>query len=244
MEITHHELRDMVIDVDDLHHDAMRTFQEETGELHLLAARSSRRRFLAGATATGVALAAAPLFAPTHRLLGPAVAQGISDVDVAVFAESVELAAVAAYQMAAGVLSAETKPVGELFAQHHQDHAGAFAALAGEAATGEPNAALVTALTPTLEAIDSEQAALDFAFVLENQAAATYAFGLTVLTLPEAVKGTATILPVESAHAGVLGAALGKDLAAMFPTDAFLLAQAGDGSDPNKGLDPAQFPVS
>lgn len=244
METSHRELRDMVADVDDLHHQAMHTFKEETAELHLLAARSTRRRFLAGAAATGVALAAAPVFAPTHRLLGPAAAQGIGDVDVAVFAESVELAAVAAYQMAAGVLSAETKPVGELFAQHHQDHAGAFAALAGEAATVRPNAALVGALTPQLEAIDSEQAALEFAFVLENQAAATYAFGLTVLTLPEAIKGTSTILPVESAHAGVLGAALGKDLAGMFPTDAFILAQVGDGSDPDQGLDPARFPVS
>lgn len=244
MEITHHELKGMVADVDDLHHDAMRTFREETGELHLSASRSSRRRFLAGTAATGAALAIGPVFAPTHRLLSPAAAQGISDVDVAVFAESVELAAVAAYQMAAGVLSAGTRPVGELFAQHHQDHAEAFAALAGDAATGEPNAALVTALTPTLEGIDSEQAALDFAFVLENQAAATYAFGLTVLTLPEAVKGTSTILPVESAHAGVLGAALGKELAGMFPTGAFIPAQVGDGSDPNQGLDPAQFPVS
>lgn len=244
MEISHRELRAMAADVDDMHHEAMKTFKEETAELHLASARSSRRSFLAGAGLAGAALVAGPVFAPSSRLLARAGAQGVTDVDVAVFAESVELAAVAAYGMAAGVLSAGTKPVGEMFAKHHQDHAAAFAALTGGKATGKANAALVTALTPALSAIKDEKAALDFAFTLENQAAETYAFALTVLAVPDAIKGTATILPVESAHAGVLGAALAKDLAAMFPTGGFITAQVGDGSDIKKGLDPAKFPVS
>lgn len=169
MEITEHELRSMAADVDDLHHAAMRTFREETAELHLGAVHS-RRRFLVGsavgAGALGAVLAVGPGFLAPSSMLPKAFAQGITDADIAAFAESVELAAVAAY-----------------------------------------------------------------------------AFALTALTLAEAIAGTATILPVESAHAGVIGAAVGKGLPEMFPTDAFLPSQVGDGTDPNKGLDPAKFPV-
>ncbi|MGH9000526.1 MAG: ferritin-like domain-containing protein [Acidimicrobiia bacterium] len=246
MEITERELRDMAATVDEAHHEAMAVFREQTADLHHDVTHS-RRRFLkgtvAGAGVAGAALAIGPTFAPTNRLLPKAGAQGLTDADIAAFAESVELAAVAAYNMAAGVLSPATKPVAMLFAQHHQEHAGAFAALAGEAATGAPNNALVTALTPQLQGIKNEKMALDFAFVLENQAASTYAFGLTALMSPDAVSGAATILPIESMHAGVLGAANGKDLPGIFLTGAFLLAEVGDGTDPKKGLDPAVFPV-
>jgi rubrerythrin len=247
MEISHREFRAMANEVDEMHHDSMRTFRQETADLHLDQVKASRRRFLGGlgmAAAAGGVVAVTQGFAPTQYLLPKAFAEGPSDVDIAVFAESVELAAVAAYMKAAGVLSAGTMPVGELFARHHQDHAQAFAALTGGKATGKANAKLVMALTPQLSAIKTEAQALDFAFVLEQQATETYAFALTALTVEPAYKGTATILPIESAHAGVLGSALGKDLKAMFPTDAFITATVGDGSDPTKGLDPAAFPVA
>lgn len=243
MEISPKELRALATDVDDMHHEAMRTFQEETAELHLGAFRTSRRRFLAGAgaaAAAGGVLAISNGFLPTSRLLPKAYA--LTDVDIAVFAESVELAAVAAYTAAAGKLSKEVLPVGQMFLKHHQDHAAAFATLAGSGATGKPNAKLVEALTPTLNGLKDEAAALDFAFTLENQAADTYAFALTALTLEAAYKGTATILPIESAHAGVLGMALAKDLKAIFPT-AFIPATVGAG-EPGKGLDPGAFPVA
>ena len=243
MEISAKQLRDMAAHVDDMHHDAMRTFRDETAELHLEAAGNGRRSFLTKAAVAGGAAAAGALFAPAIGLVQPAAAAGLSDVDIAVFAQSVELAAVAAYGMAAGVLSADVKPVAQLFAQHHQDHAAAFGALAATKATNKPNAKLVTALTPTLQAIKDQTGALQFAFQLENQAAETYAFALTALQSIEAAKGTATILPIESAHAGVLGFALGMDLEAEYPTGAFISSQVGDGTDITKGIDPALYPV-
>ena len=244
MEISSNELRDMARDVDDLHHDAMRSFREETGDLHLSAARSDRRSLLAKAGVGGAALAAGSVFTPASRLLSWAGAAGLADADIAAFAQSVELAAVAAYGMAGGVLSPEVKPVGALFAKHHQDHADAFGSLAGAKKVSTPNQKLVAALTPALAAIKDQTGALEFAFTLENQAAETYAFALTVLQSADAAKGTATILPIESAHAGVLGTALGKSLADLYPTGAFITAQVGDGTDLKKGIDPAKYPVA
>jgi hypothetical protein len=245
VEISHSELRQMASTVDDMHHEAMESFAEETAELHFDAAGSSRRRFITGAAMGGAAMAVGSAFVPVSSLLAPAGATvAVTDADIAVFAESVELAAVAAYGMAAPVLSAATKDVATLFQSHHQAHAEAFASLSGGKATGKPNAKLVTALTPMLTAIKDEAGALEFAFVLENQAASTYAFALTVLMDKAAYSGTATILPIESAHAGVLGAALGKQLDAIFPTGAFIAAEVGDGTDVKKGIDPAIYPVA
>jgi len=243
VEISAKQLRAMARHVDELHHDAMRTFREETGEVHLASSDAGRRTFLTKAAVSGAVVAAGSLLTPAAAFASTSSRQALTDGDIAVFAQSVELAAVAAYGMAAGVLSADVKPVAELFAKHHQDHADAFGALAGAGATNKPNAKLVTALTPTLQGIKDQTAALSFAFQLENQAAETYAFALTALQSIEAAKGTATILPIESAHAGVLGFALGKELEAEYPTGAFITAQVGDGSDITKGIDPAVYPV-
>ena len=152
-----------------------------------------------------------------------------------------ELAAVAAYTAAAPVLSAGTLPVAQLFMKHHQQHADAFGAVAGSKAVTAPNQALITAVSPALQAIKDEMGALEFAFVLENQAAYTYAAALTLLQDPAYAAATATILPIEAQHAVVLGLALGKDVNAVFPTGAFESASLGDGTDPLKGLDPAVF---
>jgi rubrerythrin len=202
-----------------------------------------RRRFLKRAGIGGAAVAATSFFAPTG-FLPFAGAQELTDEDLAAFAQSVELAAVAAYEMAAAALSATTKPVGELFAMHHQQHADAFAAVAGSKAVDGPNQALVTALTPALEAVTDEKSALELAFGLENQAAATYAFGLTAATGADAVAGMATILPIESEHAAILGVALGLSVPDIFVNGAFEGASVGDGTDITKGIDPAKFPVS
>jgi rubrerythrin len=247
MEISGRELRALAKDVDERHHDAMRTFTEEVGDAHADAARSarlhtSRRRFIAGAGLGGAALALGVGLGPV-RFMPRAGAAGISDAELAAFAQSVELAAVAAYGMAAGALSANTKPVAELFRMHHQQHADAFGALAGSKAVKAANAKLVTALTPALQAVKDEKSALELAFVLENQAAETYAFGLTVASTKEAYSGMATILPIETEHAAVLGAALGKTLTEIFVNGAFEGAAVGDGTDVKKGIDPSIYPV-
>ncbi|MEY2400089.1 MAG: Ferritin-like domain, partial [Ilumatobacteraceae bacterium] len=181
--------------------------------------------------------------AEVHRSLYRArrTAAGLDDQTIAGYAQSVELAAVAAYAAAAPVLSAGTSPVAQLFMKHHQQHADAFGSVAGPKAVTAPNQALIAAVTPALQGIKDEMGALEFAFVLEGQAAYTYAAALTLLQDPAYAAATATILPIEAQHQVVLGLALGKDVTAVFPTGAFESASLGDGSDPLKGLDPAVF---
>jgi hypothetical protein len=146
--------------------------------------------------------------------------------------------------MAAPALSAATRPVAELFASHHQQHADAFGAVAGSKAVDGPNQKLVTALTPALQAVKTEQDALMLAFGLENQAAETYAFGLTAASGSDAVAGMATILPIETEHAAILGLALGKPVPEIFVNGAFESTSVGDGTNIQQGIDPTLFPVS
>ena len=211
MHITTRHFRALAADVDDLHRQNMKTFADETRELHRSLYRSRRS------------------------------AGGLDDQTIAGYAQSVELAAVAAYTAAAPVLSPGTLPVAQLFMMHHQQHADAFGAVAGAKAVSVPNKTLVAAVTPALQAIKDEMGALDFAFMLEGQAAYTYAAALTLLQDPAYAAATATILPIEAQHQVVLGLALGKDVTAVFPTGAFESASLGDGTDPLKGLDPAVF---
>ena len=211
MHITTRHFRALAVDVDDLHRQNMKTFADETRELHRSLYRSRRS------------------------------ASGLDDQTIAGYAQSVELAAVAAYAAAAPVLSSGTLPVAQLFMTHHQQHADAFGAVAGAKAVSVPNKTLIAAVTPTLQAIKDEMGALEFAFTLEGQAAYTYAAALTLLQDPAYAAATATILPIEAQHQVVLGLALGKDVTAVFPTGAFESASLGDGTDPLKGLDPAVF---
>ncbi len=211
MHITTRHFRSLAADVDELHRQGMKTFADETAEVHRSLYRSRRS------------------------------AAGLDDQTIAGYAQSVELAAVAAYAAAAPVLSAATLPVAELFMMHHQQHADAFGAVAGSKAVTEANKTLIAAVTPALQAIKDEMGALEFAFVLEGQAAYTYAAALTLLQDPAYAAATATILPIEAQHAVVLGLALGKEVTDVFPTGAFESASLGDGTDPLKGLDPAVF---
>jgi rubrerythrin len=216
MHLSSRALRRLAADVDEFHHQQMKTFKEESADLHLDAVRSSRRGLLVAALS-------------------------LDDQSIAGYAQSVELAAVAAYTAAAPVLATATKPVAELFMSHHQQHADAFGAVAGDKKATGPNQKLVAALTPTLQGIKDEMAALEFAYTLENQAAYTYAAALTLLQDPKYAAATATILPIEAQHAVVLGLALGKSVPDVFPTQAFESTTLGDGTDPLAGLDPKVF---
>ncbi len=239
MQISPRELRSMAGDIDDMHRDSMRTFADEIGELHFgEELRAGRRSFLKKAAVGGAAITFGSALVPVSSLLSAAGAQELDDQSIAVFAESVELAAVAAYEAGAPLLSAEVLPVAQTFLQHHQEHAQAFASLAGDAATGQANAALLEALTPTIGGLASEADVLGFAKTVENQAVATYAFALTALQSPEAASGTATILPVESAHAAALSFALGEGPDMWFPFGAF------ESADIAQGINPADFPVA
>jgi rubrerythrin len=240
MELTQHELNAMLEEVDHTHHEGMRHFSEEVAELHLDAAQANRKRFLAGTGAIGVGAIAGTMLL-TRGFASASAAGALDDQTIAGYAQGIELAAVAAYTMAAPVLSPGTLKVAKLFISHHQQHADAFGSVAGNKKATGPNAKLVAALTPTLKGIKDEKAALEFAFTLENQAAYTYAAALTLLQDPTYAAATATILPIETAHAVVLGLALGKPVTDVFPTKAFESANLGDGTDPLAGLDPAKF---
>jgi Ferritin-like domain len=241
MQITSRQFRSLAADVDDLHNDNMKSFAEETADLHLDAYRASRRGFIAGSAGLVGAVAIGSTLLLPRGLTLSAAAAGLDDATIAGYAQSVELAAVAAYKAAAPVLSKDTLPVAELFMSHHQDHADAFGAVAGAHAVTEANPKLLAAVGPLLAAIKDEKGALEFAFVLEGQAAYTYAAALTLLVDPAYAAATATILPIEAQHQTVLGLALGKSVDDCFPTGAFESTTLGDGTDPLAGLDPAVF---
>jgi hypothetical protein len=237
MHISYRDLHRLAGDVDELHHEQMKTFQEEAADLHVDAARTARHRASLAVPAAigGAALVALPF------LSSRVSAQGLDDQTIAGYAQGIELAAVEAYKAAAPVLTAGTLPVAQLFMSHHQQHADAFGAVAGTKKASGPNQKLVTALGPTLAGIKDEMAALNFAFVLEGQAAYTYAAALTLLQDPAYAAATSTILPIEAQHQVVLGLAVGKSVSDVFPTGAFESTKLGDGTDPLAGLDPAVF---
>lgn len=198
---------------------------------------NERRAFL-HKVATAGAIGFGSALVPMSRLLPAAGAQQLDDRAMAAFAESVELALVAGYEAVAPLLSSTVLPVVETFLDHHQEHADAFAELAGDAATGRPNAALMETLSPIIDGLSGQSDALAFARSLENQAVATYAHSLTVVEDPAVVAGAATILPVESAHAVALSLVLDEGPEAWFPTGAF------ESADIAQGFDPAVFPVT
>ncbi|MDP9440889.1 MAG: ferritin-like domain-containing protein [Actinomycetota bacterium] len=242
MEISERELRQMAAAVDEQHRDGMSTMASDIAELHAETRRyrtQSRRSLLrSGALGAGAVTIGGSLLSFASLL--PAAAQEkppeLADDDIAAFAESVELAAVEAYKAAAatGKLQPAVVEVGTMFAGHHAEHAKAFGGAAGTKASGRPNTKLVEAVGGQLKAAKDVKSILGVAFDLENAAVATYMFALGALKSPAALGLTASILPVESQHAVVLGTALAKAPADLIPT--FETAE--------KAVDPAKFPVS
>ena len=239
MEISEGQLRQLAGDVDELHHDGLGTMASDIAELHAETRRyraGTRRSFLAkpGFGAGAIAIGGSML---SLRTLLPAGAQEaeLDDGDIAAFAESVELAAVEAYKaaVASGKLMPAVVEVGTLFAGHHNEHAMAFGAAAGGKAKGTPNAKLLEAIGGQLKGAADQKAILALAYDLENAAAATYMFALGALESKTALALTASILPVESQHAVVLGSALGKPATEFVPNF----------ETSTKAVDPAKFPA-
>jgi rubrerythrin len=228
--------------VDDQHRDGMRTVRSELEELHFGETAqqhgSSRRQLLGRAAAGGAMLTLGSALVPVTRLLPAAAAQELTDVDVARFAASVELAAVDAYQAAIDsglVTDAAVGAAATTFQSHHAEHAAAFNGLVtangGEEAGS--NQAVLAAFGPMLQSAADQAALLEIAYQLEEGAASTYLFGLGVLTVREAYSAVATILPIESQHATVLGTVLGKAPGDYLPS--FINTDAA--------LNPADFPI-
>ena len=68
---------------------------------------------------------------------------------------------------------------------------------------------LIQALADQLGKAKNEKDVVKLAYDTENAAAATYMFALGALQSADALKLTASILPIESAHAVVLAGVLG-----------------------------------
>jgi len=218
VEITERELDQLVRAVDETHREGMETMAADVAELHQGEGRrlreSARPSLLTGAALGGAVIAIGSMLVPVGRLVGVAGAQ-TGDAGVAAFAESVELAAVAAYMAAAQSGKVTTPAVlqaATTFAGHHQEHGAAFGAAAGSASTKKANQKLVDMIAPQIQAAADEKAVLEIAYGLENAAAATYIFALGVLSNEKAYNAVASVMPVEAQHAIALGLVLGKPL--------------------------------
>ncbi len=240
MEISAHELHRLAAEVDDMQQQEMRTLQAELEEVHFGATGrrlgQSRRAFLTKAGIGSAVITVGSTLLPVGRLMPAAWGQELDEVAVAKFGESVELAAVDIYAAAAisGKIGPDVLPVAQLFASHHQQHAGAFQAILGAAAGRTSNQKLLEEFAPKIQQAADQAALLDIAFTLEQAAAATYLFGLGTLQDPSNAAALATILPVEAQHAVVLGQTLGKDVKDCLPS-----FQSTDDA-----LDPAKYQTS
>ncbi len=179
----------------------------------------SRRHFLAKAGLGGLAITIGSIVVPFDELLSPAYGQTATtaantDNAVAAFAQSVELALAQGYEYAVSTNKVTTPArltVLATFGTHHKDHGDSFGSLAGSAAPGKANAKLLEVISGQFKAAQTEAAVLQFAYNVENAATATYLSFLAELKDTGMVNLAASILPVESQHATVLGLLLNKD---------------------------------
>lgn len=218
MEISERSLRRMVREVDDLHREGMKIIAEDIAALHTGAAAQlrdpSRRQFLRNAGLGGLAVAVGGAAISVGEWVSPAAASMTGDIATAKFAESVELAVVAAYGIALqsgklttpAVITAVTT-----FKGHHMEHAQAFGAFAGDTAIAQPNPMVLQQVVDTVREAANQTAVLQAAFTAENAAAATYLVALGTLTSTAALSATASIMPVEAQHCALLGYVLGMD---------------------------------
>lgn len=142
-----------------------------------------------------------------------------ADITVVRFAESVERAAVAAYELVIqkNLLASAAAESARKFHRHHEEHAEALYCLVPAEAEAPANQALVDAVQPQVEAATDAQAAAQLLYDLEEGAAATYAFALGVLESADVAGAAARILPVESQHAVVWGQFLELPIADWMP---------------------------
>jgi hypothetical protein len=208
----------------------------ETGTLD--ARRTTRRRFLATLGAGGLAVSIGSAVVPLASLVTPAyAASGPTDQQLSQFAESLELAAVAAYTAAsasAKIRTASLLPTFASFSAQHSEHAAAYGDLAGDAATATANPTFGVIATQQIEQAADERAVVQVLLDTENTLSSTYLTTLGTLTSTATPKVFASIIPVESQHATVLGISLGLQLSSVIPP--FLTV--------NQQLDYTKFPVA
>jgi hypothetical protein len=239
MEISEHSLTQKTKEIEDLHREGMQTMHDDIAELHSGEGRRlmepARHNFSKGLGMGGVALAIGAVSIPLASLWTSAYAASSTDVAIAKFAESVELAAVAAYTVAAGTgkVTGAGLTTAKSFAAQHADHAKAFGAFAGDAKKAVANPKLVAALGPQIKKAKTATDIVKIAYAVENAAAETYLYAIGALKDKNALALTATILPVESQHAAVWANVLGMSLSSYIPS---FLTDTG-------ALSPSTYPI-
>jgi rubrerythrin len=210
-------VRGSLEELDDAHHEGMRTMSTDIRELHAETRKAmggtSRRQFLIRAGIASTAITIGSQVLPMSSLWSPAFGQALTDEDIAGYAASVEYAAVAAYKAgAAKIKNPDALAAATMFLQQHKEHGDAFQANSGgKVAKDQANETLVTAIGGQIGQAADEKAVLTIAYTVENAAAATYQFALGVLKAAPYRALTASILPIEAGHAAVLGLVLGYD---------------------------------
>jgi len=202
-------LSQLVAAVDDHHRASMASFRDDFHE------RLARRRFLAWTgLAGGVMIAGSAL--PLPRLARIAAAEDDNATMVAVSAAALEYAAVEVYSAAAacGKLTPGVREAAVAFGSHHLEHGNAFAAIAKKSRNdiGASKDVLDSAVK-RLAAAAKEADVVAIAIGLENAAVSVYVNALGSVTDVSVIGSMASILPIESAHAVVLGQVL------MLPSD-------------------------
>ncbi|MDQ6840533.1 MAG: ferritin-like domain-containing protein [Actinomycetota bacterium] len=201
---------------------------------------TSRRSFACGVGFGGLTLAIGGTMIPLASLWSPAYALATMDKSLVAFVGSVELAVVNAYGEAAktGKVTGDALTIAKTFAAHHLSHASALGRSAGDTGKGQPNPKLTQSVTTMIDSAPDQTAILKIVYGLENAAASTYLFVIGALSDPNALKATASILPVESQHAVVIGNMLGMSPGADTGTyiPAFLSTDAA--------VQPGQYPMA
>ncbi len=220
MEISARELRSLVADVDDVHHEGMRTMPEEG------------RRAAPPSSAPAGASSRRPAWprrrrgrrrrSPSFARRAPPRTTSRSTSRRRPSPPASSWRAVAAYQAAGGrgLLDDATLGLATTFAGHHQDHAGTFNGLLtanGADAVTMLDQGLLDQFGPLITDAADAPALLEIAYTLEMAAAATYVAALGMLTIPDAALAVSQILPVEAQHALVLATALGKPIDEQLP---------------------------
>jgi hypothetical protein len=248
----------MAAHVDEQHRASMADMTDRLAEVHFgtdPALASGRRGFLRRA-ATGGAIAFGATLVPVSRI-GAAFAQEAptpisaapevsDDVTLAVFATSVELAAVAAYEAAGASadLDAGAKSTAQLFGGHHSEHAAALTQLLtdnGYAEEVTANAALLAVFAPRIQGAADQAALAQVLYDLEDGAASTYLFAMGAFESAAIAGAAATILPVEAQHAVAWSLLIEPDLTAWAGN---ITTYVPPVQTVDAALTPAQFPVA
>lgn len=238
-------LRHLTAEVDDEHRAALRTMRDEIGDTLLVPAaraRRSRRALLTGLglVSGGVmsaALSSSASAADATTTTAPPKVPSTGDLGLLAWAQSLELAAVEAYGLAAasGKLSKDIATVASVFQRHHREHAQAIGGLASKSAPGVANKAILALFGPKFAAAKDEHELLTLAMGVENATAATYVGLIAQLDGTNPAALLASILPIEARHAVVLGRALSAPIAAYLPVR--------EGAGDTAGLDPAKYAI-